>query len=170
MENNQTKKWIFAFLAGVVSFGVAFWISFNSAKKEAMESAGDSVENSIKKQDIQDLIAQIKKSLPMNMDNGIVWTDMKFDMGTVIYEYTYSDIYVEDIDLTMIDSVIANDKPMIIDTMVSEYDKDLGTKEWLDMIIQRNYNVLYGYYDCQNKLIYSIKILPFEWSEALKAR
>lgn len=164
MKKIGTKELLYALISAAVAFAVSFMISYKSAEKSARGSVAELVEN----QDIHEIISQIKLPLPMDVGTGIIWTDMTFENDTVIYHYKFSGLYADDIDKELIESVKDDDKKLIIQSLVSEYESSSDSKIWIDLIIRNQYKLLYSYNDCQSEFIYSITILPSELEEALK--
>ncbi len=164
MKKTGQKKLVYALVVGVicfaVSFAVSFWISYKSAEKTTAEQ--------VKQPEIHELVSQIQETLPMDMGNGIMWTDILYDSNTVIYDYVYTQLYAEDIDQNMIDYAISTDKEQIIQTLTTGYVSNKDMKDWLDLLINNNCKLLYRYNDCDSQPIYAITILPSELEEALK--
>lgn len=164
MEKIGRKKLVYALVVGVicfaVSFAVSFWISYKSAEKTTAEQ--------VKQPEIHELVSQIQETLPMDMGNGIMWTNILYDSNTVIYDYIYTTLYASDIDQDMIDYAISTDKEQIIQTLTTGYVSNKDMKDWLDLLINNNCKLLYRYNDCDSQPIYTITILPSELEEALK--
>lgn len=167
MKKYDTKKMWYALVAAVVCFGISFavsyWIGFKSAEKETAQET-------VKKKSVPEIVDQLKQTLPMDLGTGIIWTDMTCENDVVIYDYAYSELHASDIDQEMKEWVVANDKPEIIRSLVSEYGTNKDVSEWIDCIIENRYKVKYRYSDCECEYIYSFTILPSEWEEALKLR
>lgn len=170
MKKYDTKKMWYALVAAVVCFGISFAVSYWIGFKSAESAAGKSDQETVKKQSVPEIVAQLKQMLPMDFGTGILWTDITCEDDVVIYDYVYSDLHASDIDQEMIDLVVANDKPEIIRSQVSEYDSNKDVKEWIDCLIENRYKVKYRYSDCEHEYIYSFIILPSEWEEALGSR
>ena len=168
MEKIGRKKLLNALAVGAVcfavSFAVAYWVSYKSAEKSAEKTTAEQV----KQPEIHELVSQIQETLPMDMGNGIMWTNILYDSNTVIYDYIYTTLYASDIDQDMIDYAISTDKEQIIQTLTSGYFSSKDIKDWLDLLINNNYKLLYRYSDCESQLLYAISILPSELLEVLK--
>lgn len=164
-------KYLYALFAAVcVLFSAYSFIIIGDFAQNKEKELENVVNDSSPQQDIHSYIAQQNINLPIEIGNGIVWTKVVLENNVMVHDYKINDVYAADIDMSMINPMIVEEKQQLLRSIVEIYDNDTSTRNIVDLLIRQKHTVQYRYNDCEGQFIYAVTISPEDLQEAIISR